>query len=160
MARRQLRKERRGHTLQATALVHEAFVRLAQANNVQFQNRVHFVSLFARVMRRVLVDYARERNAIKRRGQRMSVTLEEAVLKAGQRPADILALDDALTRLGARDPQKAGIVELRFFGGLTLDETAEALKTSPATISRQWRLARAWLFQELTGGRERSSRAT
>jgi RNA polymerase sigma-70 factor (ECF subfamily) len=151
MARRQLRRERRGHTLQATALVHEAFLRLAQASNVHFQNRVHFASLFAGIMRRVLVDHARERNALKRGGKRVSVTLEEAVLGAKDRPPDLLALDEALTRLAARDAQKAEIVELRFFGGLTLEETAQALKTSSATISRQWRLARAWLFKELRG---------
>jgi len=151
MARRQLRRERRGHTLQATALVHEAFLRLARANKVHFQNRVHFTSLFAGIMRRVLVDHARERNALKRGGKRVSLTLEEAVLGSGERPPDLLALDEALTRLAARDPQKAEIVELRFFGGLTLEETAQALRTSSATVSRQWRLARAWLFKELGG---------
>jgi RNA polymerase sigma factor (TIGR02999 family) len=159
MARRQLRRERRGHTLQATALVHEAFLRLAQANNVHLQSRAHFASLLAGIMRRVLIDHARERNALKRRGKRVSVTLEEAVLEAGSQPPDVLALDEALVRLAARDAQKARIVELRFFGGLTLDETAQALKTSPATVSRQWRLARAWLFKELGGAPEEAGRA-
>jgi RNA polymerase sigma factor (TIGR02999 family) len=151
MARRQLRNERRGHTLQATALVHEAFVRLAQGKGVRFQNRVHFTRLFAGIMRRVLVDHARERNAQKRSGRGGPVTLEEATLVIGGRPPDLLALDEALTRLAARDARKAEVVELRFFGGLTLEEVSEATRVSAATVSRQWRLARAWLFSELSG---------
>jgi len=151
MARRQLRSERRDHSLQATALVHEAFVRLAAGKGVRFQNRVHFTCLFAGIMRRVLVDHARERNAQKRGGRGGPVTLEEATLVSGGRPPDLLALDEALTRLAARDPRKAEVVELRFFGGLTLEEVSKATRVSAATVSRQWRLARAWLFKELNG---------
>lgn len=143
VARRQLRRERPGHTLQATALVHEAFLRLADAHDLQLRDRGHLIGLFACMMRRVLVDYARERHALKRRGQRISVRLDEAKLEAGGRAPDLLALDEALTRLGVRDPRKAQIVELRFFGGLTLAETARALTVSDATVSREWRLARA-----------------
>jgi RNA polymerase sigma factor (TIGR02999 family) len=154
MARRQLRRERRGHTLQATALVHEAFLRLAQANSVRFKNRAHFACLFAGIMRRVLVDYARERNALKRRGKRVLVTLEEAAFECGSRAPDLMTLDDALRRLAARDAKKAEIVELRFFGGLTLEETALALRLSTATVARQWRVARAWLFKELEDATE------
>jgi RNA polymerase sigma factor (TIGR02999 family) len=159
MARRQLRHERREHTLQATALVHEAFLRLAQANGIRFQSRVHFARLFAGIMRRVLVDHARERNAQKRYGGRVSVTLDEAALEMGERPPDLLALDDALLHLAARDDRKAEIVELRFFGGLTLDEVAEAMRLSTATVSREWRLARAWLFNELGGADEQPIRS-
>jgi RNA polymerase sigma factor (TIGR02999 family) len=149
MASRQLRRERRQHTLQATALVHEAFLRLAKANNVRFQSREHFASLFASIMRRVLVDHAREKNAQKRGGKRVLVTLEEAVPERGGRPPNLVALDDALKQLALRDGKKAQIVELRFFGGLTLDEIAQTLGCSTASVRRQWRLARAWLFGEL-----------
>lgn len=151
MARRQLRRERRGHTLQATALVHEAFLRLEQGAGARFQNRAHFSCLVARIMRRVLVDHARERNAQKRRGERVSLTLDDAALGSPEISPDLLSLNEALTRLAGRDAQKAAIVELRFFAGLTLEETAAALEISPATVSRQWRLARAWLFSELKG---------
>jgi RNA polymerase sigma-70 factor (ECF subfamily) len=149
IARRQLRRERRGHTLQATAVVHEAFLRLNKTKALHFENRVHFTRLFTGIMRRVLVDYARERNAHKRSGKRVPVTLEKAALECSGQPPDLLALDQALGRLAEFDARKAEIVELRFFGGLTLEETARALRLSPVTVGRQWRLARAWLFKEL-----------
>jgi RNA polymerase sigma factor (TIGR02999 family) len=149
-ARRLFRRERSAHTLEATAVVHEAFARLVEQDGIRWQNRAHFFGLFAQVMRRVLVDYARERNTGKRGGRREKVTLTEAGLLALDRPPDLLALDEALTRLAELDGQKAEIVELRFFGGWSIEETAASLDVSPATVNRQWRRARAWLFRELS----------
>jgi RNA polymerase sigma-70 factor (ECF subfamily) len=149
LAHRYFRRERSGHTLEATAVVHEAFARLVEQDGVRWQNRAHFIGLFAHVMRRVLVDYARERNASKRGGRKERVTLKEsALLSLGRRP-DLLALDEALNRLAAVDPDKAAMVELRFFGGCSIDEIAASLGTSTTTVSRHWRLAKAWLFREL-----------
>jgi RNA polymerase sigma factor (TIGR02999 family) len=150
LARRFFRRERSGHTLEATAVVHEAFARLVEQEGIRWQNRAHFIGLFAHVMRRVLVDYARERNAAKRGGRKERVTLTESGLLALERTPDLLALDDALSRLAALDPDKAAIVELRFFGGCSIEETAESLGVSVATVNRQWRRARAWLFRELS----------
>jgi RNA polymerase sigma factor (TIGR02999 family) len=149
LARRYFRRERSDHTLEATAVVHEAFVRLAGQESVHWENRAHFIGLFAHVMRRVLVDYARERNVAKRSGGKERVTLVEARLLGEGRPPDLLALDTALEWLKARDAQKSAIVELRFFGGLSIEETASCLGVSTATVNRQWRQARAWLFREL-----------
>jgi RNA polymerase sigma factor (TIGR02999 family) len=149
-ARRLFRRERSAHTLEATAVVHEAFARLVEQDGIRWQNRAHFFGFFAHVMRRVLVDYARERNTGKRGGRREKVTLTESGLLALDRPPDLLALDEALTRLGELDRQKAEIVELRFFGGCSIEETAASLRVSPATVNRQWRRARAWLFRELS----------
>jgi RNA polymerase sigma factor (TIGR02999 family) len=154
VARRFLRRERAGHTLEATAVVHEAFARLIEQDGIRWQNRAHFFGLFAHVMRRVLVDYARERNAAKRGGRRERVTVTESALLALERTPDLLALDEALNRLAAMDPEKASIVELRFFGGCSIDETAAALGVSAATVNRQWRRARAWLYQELSSEAE------
>ena len=143
------RRERRGHTLQTTALVHEAWVRLIEDNGIAWQNRGHFFGVIARVMRRVLVDHARRRGAAKRGGQLERLTLAEATeLDAGQ-PPDVVALDAALRDLEGLDPDKARIVELRFFGGLSIDETAEHLGVSPATVNRRWRRARNWLYRRL-----------
>ena len=147
-----LRRERPGQTLQATALVNEAFVRLSREKGKPFQNRTHFVAIAALSMRQILVQRARARNAEKRGGGADRITLDESI--AGAAPpqdesVDVLALDDALTRLAALDPQQARIVELRYFGGLTIEETAETLEISPATVKRQWNLARAWLRREL-----------
>jgi RNA polymerase sigma factor (TIGR02999 family) len=150
IARRVFRRERSGHTLEATAVVHEAYARLREQDGVRWENRAHFFGLFARVMRRVLVDHARERNAGKRAGRRERVTLAESTALALERPPDLLALNEALDRLQALDPQKAAEVELRFFGGCSIEETARSLGVSEATVNRQWRRARAWLYRELS----------
>jgi len=138
-------RERRGQTLQATALVNEAFVRLAAEKTRPFANRTHFLAIAALSMRQILVQRARARNAAKRGGIRQQVTLAEGLVFGEGPSVDILALDEALTRLAALDPEQARIIELRYFGGLTIEETAEAVGTSPATVKRQWTMARAWL---------------
>ncbi len=145
------RNERRGHTLQATAIVHEAYVRLVEDAGVEFQNRAHFVGRVAHMMRHILVDHARERRAAKRGGQAYRVTLAEAGPVAADRPPDLLELDEALDDLARLDPKKASIVELRFFGGLTIPEVADLFETSPSSVFRQWRQARTWLFRQLSG---------
>lgn len=152
IAARYLQRERVGHTLQATAIVHEAYVQLIEQNGLRFENRAHFIGFAARVLRRVLVLYARERGAQKRGGQLRRVTLAESESLALDRSPDLVALDDALTRLASLDPRKARIVELRFFGGMRGREIAEALGVGTATVSREWRSARAWLFAELSTG--------
>jgi RNA polymerase sigma-70 factor (ECF subfamily) len=155
LAARYIGRERPGQTLQATALVNEAFVRLVNEKARGFQNRAHFIAIAALSMRQILVQRARMRKAATRGGAPQRVTLDEAVLSnvgaGSSRPEeiDVLALDEALTRLGAIDPTQAKIVELRYFGGLTIEETAEALHSSPATVKREWAMARAWLKQEL-----------
>ena len=150
IADRYLKRERRGHTLQATAIVHEAYVQLIEQNGLRFENRAHFIGFAARVLRRVLVLYARERNARKRGGRLQRVTLVESGSLALDQPPDLEALDDALTSLAALDPRKARIVELRFFGGLSGREIAAVLDVGTATVTREWRSARAWLFAELS----------
>lgn len=150
LARHYLRREPRGQSLQATALVHEAYLRLLKDEDLSFQNRAHFFGIAARSMRQILVERARARDASKRGGERHRITLDERVAAEGPRDVDLLALDEALGRLAAIDAQQARIVELRFFGGLTNEEAAEALGVSPATIKRAWAVARAWLFRELT----------
>ncbi|MCH9647819.1 MAG: sigma-70 family RNA polymerase sigma factor [Deltaproteobacteria bacterium] len=148
IASRQLVKERKGHTLRPTALVHEAFLRLSSQNQIEWQSRAQFLGFSAHLMRQILVDYARARNSDKRGGKIPKVTLNGVADFAHSLP-DLLALDDALRDLGRRDPQKVKIIELRFFGGLTIPETAELLGVSAATVVRQWRGARAWLYKEL-----------
>jgi RNA polymerase sigma factor (TIGR02999 family) len=143
-----LRRERPGQTLQPTALVNEAYVRLA-GQHPKFQNRAHFCAIAANAMRQILVERARARGAQKRGGGAPRVTLDEAVAAAPGPAVDLDALDEALTRLSALDAQQARIVELRFFGGLSVEETADALGVSPATIKRHWAIARAWLAREL-----------
>jgi RNA polymerase sigma factor (TIGR02999 family) len=144
-----LRRERPGQTLQPTALVHEAYLRLLKDRPERWQNRAHFCAIAAHSMRQILIERARARNALKRGGGGARVTLDEALV-AGQDPSvDILALDQALDRLQALDREQARLVELRFFGGLTVEETAEAMKISPATVKRHWAVARAWLAREL-----------
>jgi RNA polymerase sigma-70 factor, ECF subfamily len=147
-----LRREWPGQTLQPTALVNEAFVRLSQERDQAFQNRTHFLAIAALSMRQILVQRARARHAEKRGGGAERITLDESIVPAPQRSGeavDVLALDEALTRLAALDPQQAKIVELRYFGGLTIEEAAETLEISPATVKRQWTRARAWLRREL-----------
>ncbi len=143
-------RERRGHTLQATAIVHEAYVRLVEDSGIEWHNRAHFIGRIAHMMRHILVDHARERLAAKRGGKAQRVTLLEAEPEAG-RPPDLLELDDALCDLAKLDPEKASIVELRFFGGLTIPEVAEVFETSPSTVFRQWRQAKTWLYRQLSG---------
>lgn len=146
-----IRRERPGHTLQPTALVHEAYLRLMKDRPDRWQNRAHFCAIAARAMRQILIERARARGAQKRGGGGPRVTLEEALV-AGEAPSvDLLALDEALQRLAALDPMHARLVELRFFGGLTVEETAEALDMSPATVKRHWSAARAWLAREMGG---------
>ena len=145
-----IRGERPGQTLQATALVNEAFVRLAAERPRQFQNRTHFLAIAALSMRQILVQRARARNALKRGGGPKKVTLDDHLAVTGPREIDIEALDQALTRLADLDPDLARIVELRYFGGLTVEEIAETLDISPATVKRHWTIARAWLKRELS----------
>lgn len=150
LAHRQIRKERPGHTLQTSALVNEAFVRLVNQKNVQWQGRAHFFAMAAQMMRRILVDYARHRLYAKRGGDARQVTLDEALIVSDQRSADVIALDDALNELATIDDRKRKVVELRFFGGLSIEETAEVLAVSPGTVMRDWTLAKAWLKRAMT----------
>jgi RNA polymerase sigma factor (TIGR02999 family) len=150
IASRQLRREHRQHTLDPTALVHEAYLRLADQRRATWENRAQFYGVVARVMRRILVDYARARAARKRGGGAVLVSLEAAADESGDASvADIVAIDEALERLGAQDPDQVRIIELRFFAGLSVEETASVLNRSPRTIKREWRLAKAWLYREL-----------
>lgn len=149
MAARQLRNERLGHTLQSTALVHELYLRLIDQRHVDWQNRAHFFGVTAQVMRRILVDHARRHNARKRGDGITRVSLEEASDAAAPNEIPVLALDHALSRLERLDGELAKIVELRAFGGLTIEEAAEVLKISPSTAKRDWRTAKAWLTREL-----------
>jgi RNA polymerase sigma-70 factor (ECF subfamily) len=142
--------ERSGHVLQTTALVNEAFVRLIDWQQVEWQNRAHFFGVSATLMRHILVQFAREQQAAKRGGRAMQVSLSEAVSLSTRHNPDLVALDDALTTLEKLDPRQARIVELRFFGGLSLEEAAEVIKVSVSTVRRDWRMAQAWLHQELS----------
>ncbi len=150
-AARFLRQERSDHTLQPTALVHEAYLRMLGQREMRLQDRAHFFALAARMMRRVLLDHARKRGTEKRGGRVVEISLEEAPEPSAEPGVDVLVLDDALTRLAAFDPQGASVVELRFFGGLSIEETAAVLGSSAATVTRRWRAARAWLYAELAG---------
>jgi RNA polymerase sigma factor (TIGR02999 family) len=152
IANRCMRGERIGHTLQATALVNEAYVRLVDVRRIQWQDRAHFLSMAARLMRRVLVDHARTRGYQKRGGGAVRVTLVEGLAVADEPGCDLVALDDALTALEALDVRKSRIVELRFFGGLTVEETASVLKVSVDTVMRDWKVSKAWLRRELRRG--------
>jgi len=150
-AARYLRRERRSHTLQTTALIHEAYLRLIDAKDVHWQSRAHFFAIAANLMRRILVDHARRRDADKRGGSRVRVQLDEALAVADEADVDLLAIDEALDRLAVIDPQQARVVELRFFSGLSVEETAAALGVSPKTVKRDWSVARAWLRREIGG---------
>lgn len=150
LARRQMRHERNGHTLQTTALVNEAYLRLVDITRVQWQDRAHFFAMSARLMRRILVDHARSRRYLKRGGAAPRVTFDEELAVTAEPGQDLVALDEALQNLARVDPRKGQVVELRYFGGLSVEETAEALQVSPETVMRDWRLAKAWLLREIT----------
>lgn len=145
LAHQHMRRENPGHMLQTTALVHEAYLRLIDQSQVRFENRAHFFGIAARLMRQILVDDARRRKGAKRGGGATPVALDDASNLAQQQAADVLALDEALTLLAEKDPRQSEIVELRFFGGLSIEETAEVLNVSPGTVMRDWTFARAWL---------------
>ena len=150
LARGYLQRERPGHTLQSTALVHEAYMRLVD-QDVSWQNRAHFFGIAAQMMRRILVDHARTKNAAKRGDGACMVTLDEGLVGTEQRDVDVIALDRALDKLTKLDPQQSRIVELKFFAGLSIEETAEVLRVSPATVKRDWVMAKAWLYREMQG---------
>jgi RNA polymerase sigma-70 factor, ECF subfamily len=154
LARHQMRHERSDHTLQATALVHEAYLRLVNQSDRTWQNRAHFIGVAAQVMRRILVDYARARKTAKREGMLQRVPLEEFLLFTEQQSEELVALHEALERLAQIDARQSRVVELRFFGGLTVDETAEALGMSSKTVKRDWSVARAWLHREVSKSSE------
>lgn len=145
-------RERGDHTLQTTALVNEAYLRLVDQTRARWQDRVHFFAVASKVMRQILIDHARSHARLKRGGGEHRVTLEEVAVISEQRSADLLALDEALRKLAEVDPRKGEVVELRFFGGLTIEEAAEALKVTPKTVARDWNMARAWLHREISGG--------
>jgi RNA polymerase sigma-70 factor (ECF subfamily) len=151
LARGYMARERRGHTLQPTALVNEAFVRLTDARGIRWQDHAHFLGISARLMRRVLVDHARSRGSRKRGGDAERVTLDEGMVASPERAIDVVALDRALEALAAVDARKSRTIELRFFGGLSVEETAEVLHVSTDTVKRDWRLAKLWLLRELGG---------
>lgn len=152
LARRYMAGERPGHTLQVTALVNEAYLRLIDASQMRWQNRAHFFGVAAQLMRQILVDFARSRESQKRGGEVIHIPLDEALVVSKEKEADLVALDDALKALATIDPRRSQLVELRFFGGLSVEETAEVLKTSPRTVLREWSLAQAWLYRELRQG--------
>jgi RNA polymerase sigma factor (TIGR02999 family) len=152
LADRYIQRERAGHTLQATALVNEAYLRLIDAKRVQWRDRAHFLAISARLMRQVLVDYARSRGSQKRGGDAVRVTLVEEIAAVGEPDLELVALDDALQALAKFDERKSCVVELRSFGGLSVEETAAVLHVSPDTVMRDWKLAKAWLLRELGGG--------
>lgn len=150
LANYHLMREKPGHTLQSTALVHEAFLRLIDQRNVQWQNRAHFFGVAAQMIRRILVDHARAHQTAKRGGGAPTVAIDDALQISKKRDLDVVALDDALNSLATLDPQQGRIVELRFFAGLTIEETAEVIGISPATVKRDWNTAKAWLYRELS----------
>ena len=149
IARQYLRKERADHTLQPTALVHEAYMKLIDISDVSWQDRAHFFAVASNVMRHILVDHARARHTEKRGGEAQRIALEDAVQLSDKSDVDLLALDEAMHRLAEFDAQQSKIVELRFFGGLTIEETAHVIGVSPATVKREWTMAKAWLFNKL-----------
>jgi len=151
LASRYMKRERPGHSLQTTALENEAYMRLVDYNRMEWQDRAHFFAVSAQLMRRILVERARRHN-LKRGGGVQHVSLEEAAVVGGRRSADLVALDDAMNSLARIDPRKVQVVEMRFFGGLSVEETAEVLKVSTVTVMRDWSTAKAWLYRELAGG--------
>ena len=151
LARRYMSRERKGHTLQTTALINEAYVRLVDQRNVHWANRSHFFAISAQIMRRILIDHARRHAYAKRGGGAQQVSLEEVALVAREAGSDLMKLDEALKILAKMDPRRCHVVELRYFGGLSNEEIAGVLKVSENTVTRDWNLARAWLYQQLTG---------
>ena len=147
-----MRRENPGHTLQATALVNETYLKLVDQKRAQWQNRAHFFAIAAQIMRRILLDYAKKRNRAKRGGQRQQVSISDGLAISTEKSAELLALDEALVRLSAVDPLMSKITELRYFGGLGVEETAEVLGIAPITVMRRWKLARAWLRREIGSG--------
>lgn len=155
IAAKYMRGQRAGHTLQTTALVNEAYLRLIDSSRVNWQNRTHFFAISAQLMRRVLVDFARAKNSLKRGGERIQITLDERIeAVSGERETDLVALDEALQALAEMNERQAQIVELRYFGGLTEEEIAETLNISTRTVRRDWSVARAWLFRRMNSGRQ------
>ena len=154
LAKHHMCHERAGHTLESTALIHEAYLRLIDAKQVRWENRAHFFAAAARLMRQILVDLARERGSRKRGGDARQVSLDEALVISPQRHEGLVALDQALNALAEIDARKSRVVELRFFGGLSVEETAEALKVSVETVNRDWRFAKSWLSRRLSGERK------
>ena len=150
LAHRYMNQERPGHMLQTTALVNEAYLRLVDSSHVRWQNRAHFFAVSAKLMRRILVDFARSRNYLKRGGNPVQVSLDKVFAITPEQDPDVVALDEALNALAAIDERKSRVVELRFFGGLNIEETAEVLNVSPDTVMRDWRLAKVWLLRELS----------
>ncbi len=150
LAQAYMRKERPDHTLQATALVHEAYLRLVEQSSIDWQGRAHFFAMAAQLMRRILVDYARAHQAAKRGGQEEKLSLDEDLVPTDEKSDELVALDHALERLAKQDARLAQVVEMRFFGGLSVDEISEVLKISPRTVKRDWELARAWLYEEIS----------
>lgn len=151
LARHYVARERRGHSLQATALVNEAYLRLVDQRRVRWQGRTHFFALASQMMRRILVDYARRRGYAKRGGDVQRVSLDEAMIVSDKRAPELVALDDALTRLAQIDLRKSQVVELRYFGGLSIEEIARALDVSPITVRRDWSTAKAWIYRAISG---------
>ena len=151
LAHHYMNRERAGHTLQTSALVNEAFVRLVDQRDVKWNNRAHFFAIAAQMMRRILVDYARSHLFAKRGGGAVHVSLDKAAIVSNEPTAEVTALDEALTKLESIDPQQARVVELRFFGGLTIKETSEVMKISVDMVKREWSTAKAWLYREMTG---------
>ena len=149
MARRYMRRQPSGHTFQTTELIHEAYLKIAGQNEHDWQNRAHFFGVAAQAMRHILVDYARSKNSLKRGGLAEKITLEENLVASASRSEEIVALDDALKQLAALDERKSRVVEMKFFGGLNIEEIAEVLKVSPETVKRDWKFARTWLLREL-----------
>jgi len=150
LAHHYMRREKPGHTLQTTALVNEVYLKLVDQKRVHWKNRAHFFALSSQLMRRILVDHARKRKYAKRGGDARRISFDEALPVSRERGADLVALDDALDRLSAIDARKSKVVEMRFFGGLSVEETAEALKVSPLTVKRDWKMARAWLYNTIS----------
>jgi RNA polymerase sigma-70 factor (ECF subfamily) len=151
MANRYMKRERKDHTLQTTALINEAYVRMVDQKNVHWENRAHFFAISAQIMRRILIDHARRHHYAKRGGGALKVSLDETAMVASDPAPDMLLLDEALNRLAEMDPRRGQVVELRYFGGLNNEEIAEVLKISENTVTRDWNMARAWLYQELSG---------
>ncbi len=151
LAHHYMKGERTGHSMQTTALVHEAYMRLVEYKRMQWQNRAHFFAISGQLMRRILVENARRHN-LKRGGGVQHISLDEGVVVDGERAADLVALDDAMSALAKLDPRKVEVVEMRFFGGLSVEETAEVLNVSPVTVRRDWSAAKIWLYRELVGG--------